>query len=180
MISLISSSALCMCQYKHSFFSISLSHMKNSIRLLIFIWSSRCVFSVYMGRKRKGKSKDEGAAWYFSLQRMCYQLDSKFKKQKTELHFWNKLGAIYIRWHFLYLFLFCALVLISERARGYILMCLQKKYCHEFKVFLICLLLRSVFFLYQNPVTHSGRLNDIVQHWNAITTHLIQTFLPFL
>lgn len=148
----------------------------------IYLVQQVCFFCLYGNvRKRKGKSKDEGAAWYFSLQRMCYQLDNKFKKQKTELHFWNKLGAIYIRWHFLYLFLFCALVLISERARGYILMCLQKKYCHEFKVFLICLLLRSVFFfLYQNPVTHSGCLNDIVQHWNAITTHLIQTFLPFL
>lgn len=156
--------------------------MKNSIRLLIFIWSSRCVFSVYMGMWEKGRGSPKMRVLHgiFHFRECAISLTVNLKKQKTELHFWNKLGAIYIRWHFLYLFLFCALVLISERARGYILMCLQKKYCHEFKVFLICLLLRSVFFLYQNPVTHSGCLNDIVQHWNAITTHLIQTFLPFL
>lgn len=63
------------------------------------IWRTPCAFSYLFGpagvffclygnvTKRKGKSKDEGAAWYFSLQRMCYQLDSKFKKQITELHF---------------------------------------------------------------------------------------------
>lgn len=94
MISLISSSARHRTQFVSANTTTSFfSHFPFSYEELhspshIYLVQQVCFFCLYGNvRKRKGKSKDEGAAWYFSLQRMCYQLDSKFKKTKNRIAF---------------------------------------------------------------------------------------------
>lgn len=89
----------------------------------MFIWFINGISCLYKKvkcvRKRGGKegkecmcerSAEKGAAWCFSLLRMCYQLDSKINNpsitkhsaiktteygRKTESHFRNELGAIF-------------------------------------------------------------------------------------